>query len=287
MKPQNMNYQHTILFDNYSQLSQNPLWNQAMRAAIKERLELEKGDAVLMAQRAGIVPDAWQSDLLRSDARQMILLCSRQSGKSTVSSILAIHEAIYCPNSLILLLSPSLRQSQELFRKLQTVYNELDSPSLPQTTEESALRMELSNGSRIVALPGNEATIRGFSGVSLLVIDEASRVPDELYQAVRPMLAVSGGRIVLLSTPFGKRGFFHSEWTDGIGWQKVKITADQCPRIDKEWLEREKAMIGDWWYLQEYFCEFVETNDQVFSYDDINAALDPNIKPLFGGIETI
>jgi hypothetical protein len=259
-----------------------------MRAAIKERLEREKGDAVLMAQRSGIVPDAWQADLLQSDARQMILLCSRQSGKSTVSSILAIHEAIYQPNSLILLLSPSLRQSQELFRKLQDIYNNLDSPLLPQAREESALRMELSNGSRIVALPGKEATIRGFSGVSLLVIDEASRVPDELYQSVRPMLAVSGGRIVLLSTPFGKRGFFHSEWTDGSGWQKVKITADQCPRIDKDWLENEREMIGDWWYLQEYFCEFVETDDQVFSYDDITAALDPNIKPLFQrNVETI
>ena len=256
-------------------------------SVIKHRFERERSDAVLMARRAGIVPDDWQSDLLRSDARQMILMCSRQSGKSTVSSILAIHEAIYQANSLILLLSPSLRQSQELFRKLQDVYNALESDSLPTATEESALRMELSNGSRIIALPGKEATIRGFSGVSLLVIDEASRVPDELYQSVRPMLAVSGGRIVLLSTPFGKRGFFHSEWTDGDGWQKVKITADQCPRIDKEWLERERAMIGDWWYLQEYFCEFVETDDQVFSYDDIQSALDPNIMPLFGSIESI
>ena len=95
------------------------------------------------------------------------------------------------------------------------------------------------------------------------------------------MLAVSGGRIVLLSTPFGKRGFFYSEWTDGQDWQKVKITAEQCPRINAEWLERERQMIGDWWYLQEYFCEFVETNDQVFSYDDIQAALDPTLEPLF------
>jgi hypothetical protein len=254
---------------------------QATNNAIARRIDRERYDAVLMAQRAGITPDTWQSDLLRSDAKQMILLCSRQSGKSTVSSILAIHEAVYQPNSLILLLSPSLRQSQELFRKLKDVYNALESPSLPQTIEESALRIEFDNGSRILALPGKEATIRGFSGVSLLVVDEASRVPDELYQAIRPMLAVSGGRIVLLSTPFGKRGFFHSEWTDGQDWRKVKITADQCPRIDKEWLERERAMIGDWWYLQEYFCEFVETSDQVFSYDDIQAALDPTIKPLF------
>ena len=73
---------------------------------------------------------------------------------------------------------------------------------------ESRLSIELETGSRIVSLPGREATIRGFSGVHLLVVDEAARVADELYQAVRPMLAVSGGRIVLLGTPFGKRGFF-------------------------------------------------------------------------------
>jgi hypothetical protein len=254
---------------------------QATNNAIKRRIEREKSDAVLIANRAGIVPDAWQSDLLRSDAKQMILLCSRQSGKSTITSILALHQAIYTANSLILLLSPSLRQSQELFRKLQFFYNALESDSLPTATEESALRMELSNGSRIIALPGKEATIRGFSGVSLLIIDEASRVEDALYQSVRPMLAVSGGRIILLSTPFGKRGFFFAEWTDGEDWRRVKITAEQCPRIDKEWLKRERQMIGDWWYLQEYFCEFVETNDQVFSFDDIQNALDSDIKPLF------
>jgi hypothetical protein len=254
---------------------------QAANNAVKKRIELEKTDAVLMANRAGITPDAWQSDLLRSDAKQMILLCSRQAGKSTVTSILALHQAIYNPDSLILLLSPSLRQSQELFRKLQDFYNEIENDSLPKTIEESALRIELSNGSRIIALPGKEATIRGFSGVSLLIIDEASRVEDALYQSVRPMLAVSGGRIVLLSTPFGKRGFFYSEWTDGDGWMRTKITAEQCPRIDKEWLQRERAMIGDWWFLQEYECQFVETDDQIFSYDDIQLAISSDIKPLF------
>lgn len=207
-----------MLSEKQNYLSQNPLLIQAANNAVKKRIEREKGDAVLMAERAGIVPDAWQADLLRSDAKQIALNCSRQSGKSTVSSILTVHEGIYNNNSLSLLLSPSLRQSQELFRKVQTVYNNLHSPMLPQTTDESALRMEFDNGSRIIALPGNEATIRGFSDVGLLVIDEASRVPDALYQSVRPMLAVSGGRIVLLSTPFGKRGFFHSEWTDGVGW---------------------------------------------------------------------
>ncbi len=122
---------------------------QAANNAVRKRIEREKDDAVLMALRAGITPDAWQADLLQSDARQMILLCSRQSGKSTITSILALHQAIYTANSLILLLSPSLRQSQELFRKLQNFYSQLESANLPTATEESALRMELSNGSRI------------------------------------------------------------------------------------------------------------------------------------------
>ncbi len=67
---------------------------QASNNAVKKRIEREKGDAVLMANRAGIVPDAWQSDLLRSDARQMILLCSRQSGKSTVSAVLGLTQPV-------------------------------------------------------------------------------------------------------------------------------------------------------------------------------------------------
>ena len=148
---------------------------------------------------------------------------------------------------------------------------------------ESALEVEFTNLSRIVALPGKEATIRGFSGVSLLIVDEASRVPDELYQAVRPMLAVSGGDILLLSTPFGKRGFFHHEWTEGgADWHRTKVTAEDCPRIPKQWLEQERQSIGDWWFRQEYLCEFVESVDSVFRYEDIQRALDPKVTPLFG-----
>ena len=76
----------------------------------------------------------------------------------------------------------------------------------------SAMRAEFANGSRVIALPGKEATVRGYSGVDLLVIDEAARVADELYYSVRPMLTVSGGRLVALTTPWGKRGWFFETW---------------------------------------------------------------------------
>jgi hypothetical protein len=134
-----------------------------------------------------------------------------------------------------------------------------------------------------VSLPGKEATIRGYSGVRLLVVDEAARVDDALYYSVRPMLAVSGGRLVALSTPFGKRGWFHHEWTADAGWHTVQVTAEQCPRISPAFLAEERASLGDWWYRQEYQCEFVETLDQVFRYEHVMGALSPEVRPLFGG----
>ncbi len=261
--------------------SSNPLLIQATLKAIERRKAEERGDPALMARRAGIEPDAWQSDILRTEAKQTIMLVTRQGGKSTVSSIKALHKAEYEPGALVLLLAPSYRQSKELFRKVKDAYAGVSDPS--PLISESSLEMEFENGSRIVALPGKEETIRGFSGVALLVVDEASRVPDGLYQAVRPMLAVSGGEIVLLSTPFGKRGFFHHEWAaGGARWHRAKVTAYDCPRIPAEWLEEERMQIGDFWFEQEYLCKFVESVDSVFRYEDIQRALDPKVTPLFG-----
>ena len=270
-----------MLSERHNDSSQNPLLIEATRALIERRKLEEAHDPVMLARRAGLEPDAWQQDILRSRARQTIMLVTRQGGKSTISSIRALHRAEYAPGSLILLLAPSYRQSKELFRKVKDAYAAIPNPS--KLASESALEMEFENTSRIVALPGKEETIRGFSGVALLVVDEAARVPDALYQSVRPMLAVSGGEIVLLSTPFGKRGFFHHEWEEGgRDWHRTKITADDCPRISKEWLDAERAAIGDFWFRQEYLCEFVESIDSVFLYDDIQRALDAEVQPLFG-----
>ncbi len=230
---------------------------------------------------AGMTADPWQAKLLRSTAQRHLLLCTRQAGKSTTTTALALYEALYNSPALVLLLSPSLRQSQELFKKVLSYYRAMDKP-VP-TRNESALQLELENGSRIIALPGSEETIRGYSGVRLLIVDEASRVDDALYFSIRPMLAVSGGRLVMLTTPFGKRGAFFEAWENGgPDWERTKITAYDCPRISKEFLEEERRGMGDWWFSQEYLCEFRDTTDQVFSYDVIMGAINPNVKPLFG-----
>jgi hypothetical protein len=258
---------------------------QATNNAVKKRIDRERFDPCLMARRAGILPDAWQSDLLRSDSKQQILNCSRQSGKSTISAVLGLHTAIYTHGSLVLLLSPSLRQSQELFRKIKDIYNALESPAMPKPIEESALRLELDNGSRIVALPGTEQTVRGFSNVALLICDEAATCEDALFFSIKPMLAVSGGRIILLSTPRGKRGFFHDVWTSpGDDWNRTRITARECPRISEQWLLKEKESMPDFWFRQEFECEFVESVDSVFSFSEVQATLSDTLEPfIFGG----
>lgn len=227
-------------------------------------------DPVALARKVGLEPDAWQADVLRSTAPRMLLNCSRQSGKSTVTGILATHTALFEPGSLTLLLSPSQRQSQELFRKALNVYREAGRPVPPDA--ESALRLELETGSRVVALPGKDASIRGFSGVGLLVVDEASRVPDELYYAVRPMLAVSGGRLMLLSTPFGKRGFFYDSWRSQEPWRRYDVPATMCPRIPAEFLAEERRTMGADRFAQEYECMFTDSERSPFGADEVRAA---------------
>jgi hypothetical protein len=237
-------------------------------------------DRVSFAKRLGLEPDPWQVDLLRSTSERVLLNCCRQSGKSTMTAIVALHRALYHPGSLILCLAPALRQSQELFSKMAGFYRDLGKPISP--VAERKLSLELENRSRIITLPGSEKTVRGFSGAALLVLDEAARVDDSLYYAVRPMLAVSGGSLMMLSTPYGKRGVFFEEWTGGIGWERYEVPAGRCPRISEAFLEEERRSLPRRVYRQEYECSFEETDDQVFSFEDVAAAISRDVTPLFG-----
>lgn len=245
-------------------------------------------DPVAFAESLGFAPDSWQANVLRSTGKRLLLNCSRQAGKSTTAAVLALHCAIYFQASLILLVSPSLRQSSELFRKVIEGLDKL--PNKPEVKEDNKTTLTLGNGSRIVSLPGSEGTVRGYSGATLIIEDEASRVDDALYYSVRPMLAVSGGRLILMSTPFGKRGHFHAEWTGQGSWGRVQIPATECPRISQAFLDEERAALGEWWFRQEYLCEFSETTDSLFSYEQISAAFDDKVQPLFasnGGLPGI
>jgi hypothetical protein len=230
------------------------------------------------SEALGFRPDPWQAEVLDSTAKKILLNCSRQSGKSSVSSIMALHTAIFQPGSLVLMVSPSLRQSGELFRKFLSHLEILE--TMPARIEDTKLSLKLDNGSRVVSLPGSEGTIRGYSSVSLLIVDEAARVIDDLYFAVKPMLAVSRGRLLALSTPFGKRGWFFDEWLNGLGWQKHTILATECPRISPEFLEEERQSMPRAVFDSEYMCQFTEILDSAFGFDDVMSLISSDVKPL-------
>lgn len=197
-------------------------------------------------------------------------MASRQAGKSTVVACIAVAEVLFGPpGSLVLVVAPSLRQSAELMRKVWEFYRAV--PGAPGPVSDTVLRLELPNGNRVVGLPGEESTIRGFSGVRLLLVDEAARVEDDLYRAIRPMLATSGGRLLALSTPWGKRGWFYEAWQSYEPWTRIKVPAQECPRIPAAFLEEEKRNLGDWWFRQEYLCEFADNETSVFRAEDIEA----------------
>jgi phage FluMu gp28-like protein len=190
--------------------------------------------------------------------------------------VLAAHKALTVPGSLTLILAPSERQARETFAKTADFLRGETSES------DRKLGVQLANGSRIEALPGTEKTIRGYSGVDLLILDEAARVEDVLYWSIRPMLAVSGGRLIMASTPHGKRGVFHQEWTEGSGWERYEVPATEVPRIPAGFLEEERAALPERVFRQEYMCAFEEVDDSVFTYDVVDQAVTPEVAPLFG-----
>jgi hypothetical protein len=216
---------------------------------------------ILAAQ--GCTPDPWQRQLLLSNADSILLNCSRGAGKSRTTSVLALHTALFRRKSLVLLISRSQRQAAELFRYVKQGYRAISRPL--DAVRETQSQLEFENGSRIVCLPGREETIRSFQGVNLLVLDESGRIPDDLYASVCPMLGVSRGRIICLSTPFGQRGWWHAEWHNpNANWQRFQVPWNQCPRLTADFIERERRKFGDAWIAQEYECSFTAMEGLVY-----------------------
>lgn len=223
-------------------------------------------NAVRFARKLGFKPDPHQTKLLLCDSTSVILNCSRQWGKSTICALKALHTLITEEEALAVVVSPSDRQSREFVRKTEHFVRKLGFKVRGDGDNDVSLM--LPNGSRLIGLPGKESTIRGFSSVSMLLIDEAAQVSDELYKAIRPMRVISNGGIWMMSTPHGRRGFFWETWSSGgPEWTRISVPATECPRISPEVLAKEKAALGERQFRQEFMCEFVSDNQSLFDED--------------------
>jgi hypothetical protein len=224
----------------------------------------------VFAERCGIVPDPWQREVLESSSERVILLCSRQAGKSLTAAMLVTHRAIYMPDSLILLIAPTRAQSGEMLRTIRDV---LHRSGIEATTARDNMRtLEFVNGSRIVIVAADSGTLRGYSSVDVLLFDEVGWIGDDVVDAASPMLAISQGRTIMLSTPNGARGRFYETWEHGSSnWHRVSVTADQVSRIDPDWLALERERLPESVYQSEYLCQFTEASGAVFREEDIEA----------------
>ncbi len=220
--------------------------------------------ASMFSVAVGHDPDPWQADFLNARYSRAIINASRRSGKTATTACKALHHAMFAPRSApatVLIFAPAGRQSDELLHELHVMYERLGRPVGRSTDRISEL--DFANGSRIIPLPENPDTVRIYTP-TLVLVDEASRVPENLFRAIAPFRALAKCLLILLSTPNGKQGFFYREWFGQGEWERVKVTADQCPRIDPRIIEEDRLSFGDEYVRQEYFGSFETMSGLVY-----------------------
>ena len=231
--------------------------------------------------------DPWQEEFLRSRDKRMLLNIFRQGGKSTMTAVLTLHQALYYPKSLILILAPALRQATEFFEKVSGAYRLLRTGEGLAIGAESdrKLGIKLKNGSRVECLPGSQRTIRGFSKPDLIIVDEASQVDDALYSAILPMLTRSkeGGRLLMLSTPYGKRGTYWKLWEEGGesgAWKRIRVPYTDVSWVPDSIVEEARNSLLDWEFRQEFLCTFEQNQLAVFNVEDFRASTTEEFEPI-------
>lgn len=246
----------------------------------------------------------WQIDVLKSQAKRKVINGARQSGKSTVVSAVPAHTARFYPGSISIIGAPTENQANETMKKV-IAFIDID-PDYPALKKCSTEEVELENGSRIIVRTAKSDTFRGYSCPRVIILDEASRIEEDAYTSgARPMLTDNpNGELYLISTPFGKEGFFFEAMNDTSGvWSRWNIRSPYTvvgtgteahleeymtssefekmgeskgvknyfsPRHRDLSFQSEQLMeMGIMQYRQEYETLFIEKQGQVFSYDEI------------------
>lgn len=220
--------------------------------------------------------DPHQRRILQSRAARDCLNCTRKWGKSTTIGAAATHEGAYVAGSKTVVVAPSQGQSSMLLARVEEFADVAKVRTSPYRGEHPGLVLP---SGVVIALPGNEATVRGLEGTTWVIVDEAARVPDALFYAVRPFLANTNGRMSIMSTPFGKRGWFYVEHQSGR-WRVTRVRATECPRISAEFLAEERLVLPRAWFDQEYMCEFTSVENAMFDHDLVLSSLSAEVKPL-------
>lgn len=234
-------------------------------------------------ERLGLKLDARQAALLDGMGNRVVLNCTRQWGKSTVAAAMAVHRAVTRKDSLILVVGPVKRPAVEFLAKARGFVAQLGLPVKGAPGHQPSLM--LPNGSRILGLPGKTDNNRGFSRVSLLVVDEAAFMTDEQYFAVKPAIAVGGGDLWMMSTSGAREGFFYEQcMEEDPEWTKLRVTAPECPWISQKVLDEDRKRMGEKKFAREYLCRFGDAEGALFCGETVERAVKAEVRRMTPGI---
>jgi hypothetical protein len=188
--------------------------------------------ALWVREVLGAEPTKWQEDFLRAPRGASILaLTARQCGKTTTAAWAMAHAAVFLPGSLSVVACPAQRQSAEAVRRVREAIIKAGG----KLEADNVYGLELTNGSRVLALPGSDDSIRGMTVDAWIVADEAARLSNDLIAALRPMRARRpDARFAMLSTAWSRTDPFWMAWDSddpswkesGVRWVKMVSSAN-------------------------------------------------------------
>lgn len=219
-------------------------------------------------------PYFYQAEFLKMKDKRIAMNWGRQSGKSLAVAIRALWQAFTYSDQIILILAPTLRQSNIIFRYVK-FYAENKNFILEHITRNTTTEMWFDNGSQIYCLPSGKQSgdnIRGYAA-RLIIIDEAAYVEEDAFLAIEPSLAATDGGLILISTPRGRSGFYYEAFAPNSEYKTMHIKSEQCPGIKKEFLEKRRSQLTENEYKQEYEAEFTSEANTYFRLDQIKDAM--------------
>ena len=221
-------------------------------------------------KKLGIELDEWQREYIGAEGNTAVR-AGRQSGKSFAESLRVALFALLNAKTQTLVIGAVDRQSTELFEKIKSHINALAGHQIKG--KPTMHKLELRNGSKILAHPAGRTGygLRNYT-IHKLVADEAHYIPNEVFVAVLPMLATTGGTIDVLSTPRGNDGFFYDCFSDE-NFICFHTKSEDCPRISKSFLEQERKRMTKLQFAQEYEAEFLDSLQQFFPRELIDGVM--------------
>jgi hypothetical protein len=204
-----------------------------------------------VANVLGITPAPWQGTFLRApQGSSLLALTARQIGKTTTAAWAMAHAMLFTPGSLSVVGCPAQRQSAEAARKVREILIKTGAT----LKSDNVYGLELENGSRVLALPGSDDSVRGLTVDAWIVADEAARLSADLIAALRPMRARRPqARLAMLSTAWSRTDPFWTAWaSDDPTWIRLEATADKVEIFSPEFLESERRALGEHDFNREY-----------------------------------